>query len=108
MQPGQVRDQFSRIKQCIENANQACRSVKDVPDALRTSLGELDRASDQAMHVVTQTPDEQGIGQCVDQLEQLGDRMMEACKQSGAIDWDVQSAVRDAHDAIAELKHQLH
>lgn len=108
MQPGQVRDQFSRIKQSIANATQLCRSAKDVPDEVRTSLGELDRASEQALHVAEQAANEQDLDQCVDRLEQLGDRMIEACKRSGSVDWDVQSAVRDAHDAISELKHQLH
>lgn len=108
MQPDQVRDRFSHVKQCIENATQLCRSTKDVPDELRTRLGELDRESEQAMQVAERAPGAQGLNQCVDRLEQLGDRMMEACTQSGSIDWDVQSAVRDAHDAISELKQQLH
>lgn len=108
MQSGQVREHFSRVKQCIENATQLCRSTKDVPDELRTRLGELDRVSDQAMQVVEQAPNDQGIDQCVDRLEELGDRIIDACKRSGSIDWDVQSALRDTHDAISALKHQLH
>lgn len=108
MQSGQIREQFSRVQQCIANATQLCKSTKDVPEELRSSLSELDRASHQALQTIEQQRADEGIDQCVDRLEELGDRIIEACKRSGSVDWDVQSAVRDAHDAISELKHRLH
>lgn len=108
MQTSQAREHFPHVKQCIDNATRLCRMTKDVPDELRNRLSDLGRESDQAKQVMEQAQDDEPIRQCVDRLEQLGDRTIEACKQSGSIDWDVQSAVREAHDAISELKHRLH
>lgn len=47
--------------------------------------------------------------QCVDRLEKLGDRALHACTQAGnTVDEQVRAAVKEAHDAIADLKHRLH
>jgi glutamine amidotransferase PdxT len=108
MQPSSVKEHFPHVKQCIDNAAQLCQITKDIPDELRDSLSLLGRESDAARQLLEQEKDADNIRQCVDRLEKLGDRSMQACKQSGKIDWEVESAVREAHDAIAELKHGLH
>lgn len=108
MQPSQVKEHFPQVKQRIDSAAQLCQIAKDLPDDLRESLRQLGRESDEARQMLEQEKDEDNIRQCVDRLEKLGDRSMQACKQSGKIDWEVESAVREAHDAIAELKHRLH
>ncbi len=108
MQASQVKEHFPHVKQCIDNAAQLCQITKDVPDELRDSLSELGRESEQARQVFEQERDEDHIRQCVTRLEKLGDRTMQTCKGAGNIDWEVQSAVREAHDAISELKQRLH
>lgn len=108
MQASQVKEHFPHVKQCIDNAAQLCRITKDVPDELRDSVSELGRESEQAKQVFEQGRDEEHIRQCVTRLEELGDRTLQTCKDAGKLDWDVQSAVREAHDAISELKQQLH
>jgi hypothetical protein len=49
------------------------------------------------------------IVQCIDRLEKLGDRAMQAFLQAGnTVDEKVQDAVRQAHDGISNLEHRLH
>lgn len=111
MQPSSIKEHFPHVKQCIDNAAKLCKVARDLPEELRDSLSQLGRESDQAGQLLERekdAEDEDDIRQCVDRLEKLGDRSMQACKQSGKIDWEVESAVREAHDAIAQLKHGLH
>jgi hypothetical protein len=55
-----------------------------------------------------QSQDQQQIIQCVDQLEQLGDRARDACQQSQSVDGQLKQAVMQAHDELSDLKRQLH
>jgi hypothetical protein len=55
-----------------------------------------------------QSQDENQIRQCVDELEQLGDRAKDACEQSNSVDGNLRNAVMQAHRELSELKHQLH
>ncbi|GAB3553005.1 hypothetical protein GCM10027343_39260 [Noviherbaspirillum agri] len=108
MQASSVKEHFPHVKQCIDNAAQLCQITRDIPDDLRNSLSQLGRESDEAGQLLEQEKNEENIRRCVDRMEKLGDHSMQACKQSGKIDWEVESAVREAHDAIADLKHRLH
>lgn len=108
MQASQVKEVFPRIEQCIDQAAQLCQMNDNVPDDLRNCLTELDRESDQTKQMLEQEQNDNRIFECVDKLEKLGDRAMQACKQAGNIDNDMKQAVRQAHDAISDLKHRLH
>lgn len=108
MQPSQVKEHFPSVKRSIDNAAQLGQITKDVPDEVRNSLSELGRESDQVRQVFEQEQNDERIRQCVTRLEKLGDRAMQACRQSSNVDWEVQSALREAHDAISDLKHRLH
>lgn len=108
MQASQVKQEYPRIEQFIDNAAQLCQTNRNVPEELRNCLSELDRESDQTMQVLEQEQDENRIVECVDRLEKLGDRAMQACRQAGNIDEQMQKAVQQAHDAISDLKHRLH
>ena len=57
---------------------------------------------------MAQSQDEQRIVECVDSLEQLGDRAMQACRRAGSVDPDLRDAVQTAHSELSQLKHQLH
>lgn len=108
MQMDQIRERFSQVEQCIDNAAQMCDMSSDVPDRLRTCLNELEQESDHAKQVAEQAQDEEEVRQCVSKLEKLGDRAMQACGQAEYVDQQVQNAVRQARKAISSLKQQLH
>ncbi|MES2537984.1 MAG: hypothetical protein V4632_19150 [Pseudomonadota bacterium] len=108
MQARQVKEEFPRIEQYIDKAAQLSKSSSNVPDELRSSLSELEREADQAKSILAQEQNDDRIVDCVDHLEELGDRAMQACKQAGNIDDQMRQAVQQAHGALSELKHSLH
>lgn len=108
MQPSHVKEEFPKIEQYIDNAAQLCQTSSNVPDQLRNFLSELDKESDEAKAMLAQEQNEKRIVDCIDHLEQLGDRAMQACKQAGNVDTQVEQALRQAHDALSDLKHRLH
>jgi len=60
-------------------------------------------------NLAKQSADEAQLTSRVDQLEQTGDRAKQACQRAGsALDPQLQSAVVQAHDAISNLKKQMH
>jgi Zn-dependent oligopeptidase len=107
MQPSQMKEHFSGVKQRIENAALLCQTTADVPDNVRSRLGELDREANEATRILEQEGNENKIRHCIDRLEKLGDRVVDACA-SVKVDEQVEIAVRQAHDAISNLKHRLH
>jgi ABC-type transporter Mla subunit MlaD len=108
MQTQLAKQQLPQIDQHVRNAAQLCQTSDNVPDALRECIGELERETGEAAAMVTNEQDDQRILDCVDHLEELGDRAMQACRQAGNLDTQVQKAVQTAHGAISELKHRLH
>ena len=108
MQPNQVMDYFSSIQQSIGNAAELCQITSDVPEDVRECLSELERESDQARRALENEDNDNRIIQCIDRLEQLGDRAIEACREAGdAVDPLLEDATQQARDAIAELKRRL-
>lgn len=109
MQANQVKEQFPRIERSIDQASQLCQTANQVPDKLRNCIDQLDKESEQAKQMLAQETNDSKIIECIDRLEKLGDQAMEACKQAGnSVDKDVQNAVKQAHDELSNLKHQLH
>ncbi len=109
MQASQVKDQFPRIERTIDQAAQLCQSANQVPEKLRRSIAQLDSESEQAKQMLAKETNDSTIIECIDRLEKLGDQAMEACKQAGSsVDQNLQSAVKQAHDQLSNLKHQLH
>lgn len=108
MQASQVKDEFPRIERYIDNAVQLCQTNSNVPDELRNRLGELEKESGQASSILKQEQNENKIVACVDRLEELGDRAMDACKKGSNVDAQVKQAVQQAHGALSDLKHRLH
>ncbi|HJV75510.1 MAG TPA: hypothetical protein VJ654_14890 [Noviherbaspirillum sp.] len=104
----QLKDRFSQVEQCVDNAAQMCEMSGDVPDRLRTCLSELEQESDHAIQVAEQEQGADQIRQCVSKLEKIGDRAMQACSEGDYVDQQVQNAVRQARKAISSLKQQLH
>ena len=107
MQASQVKNELPRIDEQVRNAALLCQT-SDVPDQLRDCIGTLERETAQAASMVENEQNDQRIIDCIDHLEELGDRAMQACRKSGNIDPQVQQAVQTAHGAISDLKHRLH
>lgn len=109
MQPSQVKEYFGPVGQIIGKASQLCQTSSKVPEPIRESLGELSRESEQAAQLLANEKNDNRIIQCVDRLEKLGDRAWHACSQAGStVDGQVRAAVKEAHDALSDLKHRLH
>jgi hypothetical protein len=109
MQMGQVQQRITQIEQCADDAMSAVRGG-NAPDELKQSVDEMHRKARAAKQMcVTQAGnDESQVVRTVDDLEQAGDRAMQACRRAGNVDPQVQSAVQRAHDEISSLKKQLH
>lgn len=108
MQASQVKDALPKIDKHVRNAAQLCQKSGNVPDELRNCIGELERETGEAASMVRGEDNEQRIIECVDHLEELGDRAMQACRQAGNVDDQVKQAIQTVHGALSDLKHQLH
>lgn len=106
MQLNEVKQRFSRVEQCIDDANRACEQSASAPQQLKESIRQLDQRSEQARQYF-QGQDETRIRQCIDELEELSDRAMQACQQAGSIEPQLQQAVQQTHSELSSLKHQM-
>lgn len=108
MQSNELQKRFSQVENSIHQAAQRCQTAQAVPMDLKDCLQQLDQQATRARNTL-QSQDENQIRQCVDDLEQLGDRAKDACEQSsGNLDADLKSAIMQAHRELSDLKHQLH
>lgn len=108
MQSNELQQRFSQVEKSIHQAAQRCQTAQAVPMDLKDCLQQLDQQAIRARNMM-QSQDENQIRQCVDDLEQLGDRAKDACEQSsGNLDNELKNAVMQAHRELSDLKHQLH
>lgn len=108
MQSNELQQRFSQVEKSVHQAAQRCESAQAVPMDLKDCLQQLDQQTTRAKSMM-QSQDENQIRQCVDDLEQLGDRAKDACEHSsGNIDSGLKDAVMQAHRELSDLKHQLH
>jgi hypothetical protein len=107
MQMNQVQQRIDQIEQCADDAMAAIRSG-NVPDDLKQSVKEMHNKARDAKQMCGRQVDESQVVQTVDDLEQYGDRAMQACRRAGNVDPQLQTAVQRAHDEISDLKKQLH
>jgi hypothetical protein len=108
MQANEIRQRLQHIEETIHHASQACQNAILLPMDLKDSIQLLDERSEQAMHFMQQTQDENRIRQCIDDLEELGDKAKGACERAPSVDDEVRNAVMQAHRELSDLKHQLH
>jgi hypothetical protein len=101
-------DYFSSVEQSIGNAAELCQITTNVPEDVRECLSELERESDHARRMLEEEGSDNRIIQCIDRLETLGERAIQLCRQAGnTVDPQVESAARQARDAIAGMKRRL-
>ena len=110
MQADQLKERINRIEECADEAKRAVQQGQ-VPPELRQQVDSLHQ---QARQAKMQANDQQQMGQGQDslkqavmQLEQTGDRAVQACRSGGNVDPQTQQAVQRAHDEISSLKKQL-
>jgi hypothetical protein len=107
MQANEIQQRFSQIENTIHRAAERCQSAMTVPMDLKDCIQQLDQKATHA-HVVMRQQDENQMMECVDDLEQLGDRAKDACEHAGNVDGELRDAIMAAHRELSELKHQLH
>ncbi|HJV85993.1 MAG TPA: hypothetical protein VJ698_11015 [Noviherbaspirillum sp.] len=109
MHANQIKERFSGVAKSIDNASLACQLSNGVPEDLRERINDLGKESEHTRQILENENNVNRIAECIDTLEKLGDRAIQTCRQDGnAVDEELQKALSDAHDAIAQLKHQLH
>lgn len=109
MQADQLKERINRIEQCADDAKRAVQQGS-VPSELRQSVDQLHQQARQAKqdaNSAQQQMGQDGLKQQVTQMEQTGDKAMQACRTGGNIDPQTKQAVQRAHDEISSLKKQL-
>jgi hypothetical protein len=109
MQLSEVKKGIDRVEECADEAERAIQSAS-VPGELRQSVDAMHQQARQAQQACSsqeQQGDESRLREVVMQLEQSGDRAMQACRDAGNVDPKVQQAVQRAHDEASNLKKQL-
>ena len=107
MQADQLKERIDRIEECADEAKRAVQAGS-VPQDLRQAVDQLHQQARQAKQQASgqqagqQQAGQGGLEQAVMQMEQTGDRAMQACRSAGATcDPQAQQAVQRAHDEIS-------
>ena len=108
MQTNEIRQGFERAEHSIHQAAQACGRENTLSMDLKDSIQSLDRQVERARQVVMQSSDENSVRQCIDELEELGDRARDACVRDPGASNDIKQAVMQTHKELSSLKRQLH
>jgi len=109
MQMSEVKQRIDRVEQCAEQAEKAMQSGS-VPADLRQSVDAMHQQARQAQQACStgqQQGDQNQLREVVMQLEQAGDRAMQACRKAGSVDPQVQQAVQRAHAEASSLKKEM-
>ena len=108
MQIQDVKQRIDRIEECADQAKDALQAGQ-VPPSLGQSVGQLHQQARQAKHSLQsqQQADEGQVRQMVAQIEEAGDRAMEACRQAGNVHPQLQQAIQQAHQEASALKKQM-
>jgi hypothetical protein len=109
MQFSEVKQRIDRVEECADEAERAVQAGS-VPGDLRQSVDAMHQQARQAQQECgsqQQQGDQSRLRDVVMQLEQAGDRAMQACRNAGNVDPQVQQAIQRAHDEASSLKKQL-
>lgn len=110
MQISEVKQRIDQVEQCADEAERAMQQTASVPADLRQSVDAMHKQARQAQQAVSsqqQQGDQSRLRDVVMQLEQAGDRAMQACRNAGNVDPGLQQAVQRAHQEASNLKKQL-
>jgi phage shock protein A len=107
MQSNEIQQQYNQAETAIRHAAQRCESTASVPMDLKSCIQQLDQQSSKAREAI-QSEDEDRIRQCIDEMEELGDKAKAACENGMQVDAQLRESVMQAHERLSNLKHQLH
>ncbi len=103
----EIQQRYSQIETAVHQAAQRCESTRSVPMDLKDVIQKLEQETSRTRDVI-QSQDENQIRQCIDDMEDLGDRAKAACQDGVQVDRQLQDAVMQVHQQLSDLKHQLH
>jgi uncharacterized protein Yka (UPF0111/DUF47 family) len=110
MQMNEIKQRVDRVEQCADDAERAVQSGS-VPSDLKQCIDQMHQQARQVQQACStgaqQQADQGQLRDMVMQLEQTGDRAMEACRKAGNVDPQVQQAVQRAHQEASSLKKQM-
>ena len=109
MQMSEVKQRIDRVEQCADEAERAMQSAT-VPAELRRSVDAMHQQARQVQQECSsqqQQGDPSRLRDMVMQLEQEGDRAVQACRNAGNVDPSLQQAVQRAHEEASNLKKQI-
>ena len=110
MQMSELKQRVDRIEQCADDAEQAMRTGS-VPTDLRQRVDTMHQQARQLQQACSTGQQQQGdqnrLRDMVAQLEQSGDRAMDACRQARNVDARLQQAVQRAHHEASSLKKEV-
>lgn len=111
MQADQLKQSIHRIEECADDAKRAVQQQASLPSELRESIHNLHDQAKQAQQQVDsgqQQGSQDTLRQAVMQMEQTGDRAMQACHKAGnSVDAQTQQSVQRLHDEVSHLKKQI-
>jgi len=107
LQTSEIQKRFGHLQQTISEASRTVHADKSIPKDLVDCMDQLDKEVQSAQQAVS-SKDENLIRQCIDDMEEIGDRAERACEQAGAVDGKVKRAVDAMHSELSDLKRQLH
>lgn len=134
MQADQWKQSIQRIEECADEAKRQVQQGS-VPDDVRQNVLSLHDQAKQAQQQLQSSQQQQGgqgqrqsgqqqgqgqqlqgqqdqgqdqLRQAVMQMEQCGDRAMQACRKAGSsIDPQTQQSIQRLHDEVSSLKKQI-
>ena len=108
METGQIRQKLTQLDQIINRAAQAVRSDQGASPELKQCVQELGTQAKEAQQSLNDGQEQTALIQCVDDMEETGDRAKKAVESAKNLAQQTKSAVLQAHQQLADLKHQLH
>lgn len=107
LQSSEIQKRFSHLQQTINEASRVCRSGQSIPQDLKDCVNELDQQWQSAQSTMS-SQDQDSIRECVDRLEEIGDRAERACQSASGVDEQVKQCVDTLHSELSDFKQQLH
>jgi hypothetical protein len=108
MQFEQVKQRMDRIEECADQAKQACQKGSP-PSDLRECVARLHEQASATKHAMQgqESASEESVRRDVMQLEDTADRAMQACRNAGNVDPQLQQAVQRTHAEVLSLKKEM-
>ncbi|NEX61747.1 hypothetical protein [Noviherbaspirillum galbum] len=106
MRSNELQQRMSHVEQTVHHAAERCQTATTLPMDLKDSIQELDQRVMQARQTM-QSNDESQVRQCIEDLEQMGDRAKDACEHAPNLDSELRDAIMQAHRELSDMKHQF-